>query len=202
MKHALLKETMMFRRATTRVLLLRCAMYFITFVGRVNVSTAASQFGAELHLSHTEIGFVFSAFAYPYLVFQIIGGWGGDRFRPRRTLGGCAVIWAGATVMTGLAGGFVSLIIARLLLGLGEGATFPTATRAMSNWMPADKRGFAQGTTHAASRIGNALARTLIVWLMIASSWRVAFIVTAVISFLWALVWIFYFRDNPRDHKS
>lgn len=192
----------MFRRATTRVLLLLCAMYFITYVDRVNVSTAASQFGAELHLSHTEIGFVFSAFAYPYLVFQIIGGWVGDRFGPRRTLTVCAVIWAAATVMTGLAGGFVSLIIARLLLGLGEGATFPTATRAMSNWMPADKRGFAQGTTHAASRIGNAVAPPLIVWLMIATSWRGAFIVTGVISFLWAIVWIFYFRDNPREHKS
>jgi MFS family permease len=192
----------MFRRATTRVLLLLCAMYFITYIDRVNVSTAASQFGAELHLSHVQIGFVFSAFAYPYLVFQIIGGWVGDRFGPRRTLAVCAVIWAAATIMTGLAGGFVSLIIARLLLGLGEGATFPTATRAMSNWMPADKRGFAQGTTHAASRIGNAVAPPLIVWLMIATSWRGAFIVTGVISFLWAIVWIFYFRDNPRDHKS
>jgi MFS family permease len=191
----------MFRRATTRVLLLLCAMYFITYVDRVNVSTAAAQFGAELHLSHTEVGFVFSAFAYPYLVFQIIGGWVGDRFGPRRTLAVCAIIWAGATIMTGLAGGFVSLIVARLLLGLGEGATFPTATRAMSNWMPAEKRGFAQGTTHAASRIGNAVAPPLIVWLMIATSWRGAFIVTGVFSFLWAVVWIFYFRDNPRDHR-
>ena len=85
----------MFRRATTRVLLLLCAMYFITYVDRVNVSTAASQFGAELHLSHTQIGFVFSAFAYPYLVFQIIRRMGGGPLRAasharclRRDLGG------------------------------------------------------------------------------------------------------------------
>ncbi|HWX12550.1 MAG TPA: MFS transporter [Trinickia sp.] len=191
---------MMFRRATIRVLLLLCVMYFITYVDRVNVSTAASAFGTELHLSHTQIGLVFSAFAYPYLVFQIIGGWLGDRFGPRRTLTLCAIIWAGATVLTGLAGGFVSMMIARLLLGLGEGATFPTATRAMSNWMPPEKRGLAQGTTHAASRIGNAVAPPLIVWLMLATSWRGAFFVTGVISFIWALVWIWYFRDNPRDH--
>ena len=190
----------MFRRATMRVLLLLCVMYFITYVDRVNVSTAASAFGAELHLSHTQIGFVFSAFAYPYLVFQIIGGWFGDRFGPRRTLAICGVIWAGATVLTGLSGGFVSLLVARLLLGLGEGATFPTATRAMSNWMPPEKRGFAQGTTHAASRIGNAVAPPLIVWLMVATSWRGAFIITGIVSFLWAMVWIWYFRDNPRDH--
>lgn len=192
----------MFRRATTRVLLLLCAMYFITYVDRVNVSTAASAFASELHLSHTEIGFVFSAFAYPYLVFQIIGGWVGDRFGPHRTLAVCAVIWAGATVMTGLSGGFVSLIVARLLLGLGEGATFPTATRAMSNWVPADQRGFAQGTTHAASRIGNAVAPPLIVWLMVATSWRGAFIITGIVSFLWAVAWIWYFRDNPREHRG
>jgi MFS family permease len=191
---------MMFRRATTRVLLLLCAMYFITYVDRVNVSTAASAFASELHLSHTEIGFVFSAFAYPYLVFQIIGGWVGDRFGPHRTLAVCAVIWAGATVMTGMAGGFGSLIVARLLLGLGEGATFPTATRAMSNWVPADQRGFAQGTTHAASRIGNAVAPPLIVWLMVATGWRGAFIITGIVSFLWAVAWIWYFRDNPREH--
>jgi sugar phosphate permease len=194
------RKTPRFSRATTRVLFLLCVMYFITYIDRVNVSTAASQFGAELRLSHTEIGFVFSAFAYPYLVFQIIGGWVGDRFGPRRTLAVCGVIWAGATVMTGLAGGFASLILARLLLGLGEGATFPTATRAMSNWMPADKRGMAQGTTHAASRIGNAVAPPLIVWLMLATSWRGAFVITGIISFMWAIVWIWYFRDNPREH--
>src|SRR6202051_5264250 len=111
MKHALIKETMMFRRATTRVLLLLSAMYFITYVDRVNVSTAASAFGAELHLSHTQIGIVFSAFAYPYLVFQIIGGWLGDRFGPRRTLTVCAIIWAAGTVFTGFAGGCAPVLV-------------------------------------------------------------------------------------------
>src|SRR3984893_4668530 len=119
----------MFRRATTRVLLLICAMYFITYVDRVNVSTAASQFGPELGLSKTQIGFVFSAFAYPYLIFQIIGGWVGDRFGPRRTLAICGIIWAAATVLTGLSGGLISMVLARIMLGVGEGATFPTATR-------------------------------------------------------------------------
>ncbi|MGN6317106.1 MFS transporter [Trinickia sp.] len=190
----------MFRRATMRVLLLLCVMYLITYVDRVNVSTAASAFGAELHLTHTQIGFVFSAFAYPYLIIQVAGGWVGDRFGPRRTLAICGIVWAGATILTGLATGFASMIAARLLLGLGEGATFPTATRAMSNWLPASQRGFAQGITHAASRIGNAVAPPLIVSLMVATSWRGAFIVTGVVSLAWALVWGWYFRDDPRDH--
>ena len=62
-------------RATNHVLLLLCAMYLITYIDRVNVSTAAEAFGLEFGLSKTQLGFVFSAFAYPYLVFQIIGGW-------------------------------------------------------------------------------------------------------------------------------
>src|SRR6201996_4409180 len=100
-------------------------MYFVTYLDRVNVSTAAAGFAKEFNLSKTEIGLVFSAFAYPYLIFQIIGGWISDRFGARRTLIGCGIIWASATVLTGMAGGLVSLLLARTLLGFGEGATFP-----------------------------------------------------------------------------
>jgi len=193
---------MLISRATTRVLALLCLMYFITYVDRVNVSTAASVFGKEFDLSNTQIGFVFSAFAYPYLIFQIIGGWVGDRFGPRRTLTICSFIWAGATVLTGLAGGFISMIIARVLLGLGEGATFPTATRAMSNWTNLQKRGFAQGITHAFARVGNAVTPPLVAALMIAFTWRGSFILLGLVSFLWAVAWMWYFRDNPRDHPK
>jgi len=70
-------------RATSVVLLMLCLMYFITYLDRVNVSTAAAGFGAEFNLSKTQIGLVFSAFAYPYLIFQIIGGWVSDKFGAR-----------------------------------------------------------------------------------------------------------------------
>jgi len=145
-------------RATSIVLVLLCIMYFITYLDRVNVSTAAAGFGKEFNLSHTQIGLVFSAFAYPYLIFQVIGGWVSDRFGSKRTLIFCGVLWAAATILTGFAGGLFSLLAARVLLGLGEGATFPAATAAMSRWVTKEKRGFAQGITHAASRIGNAVA--------------------------------------------
>jgi MFS family permease len=189
-------------RSTARVLGLLCLMYFITYVDRVNVSTAAIVFGKEFALSNTQVGFVFSAFAYPYLIFQIIGGRIGDRFGARRTLTICSFIWAGATVLSGLAAGFVSMVIARILLGLGEGATFPTATRAMSNWTSPGKRGFAQGITHAFARIGNAVTPPLVTWLMLAFTWRGSFIILGLVSFLWALVWLWYFRDDPRDHRA
>ncbi len=192
----------MFQRTTTRVLFLLCMMYFITYVDRVNVSTAADGFGKEFGLSKTEIGFVFSAFAYPYLLFQVIGGWVGDRFGPRRTLAVCSIIWAAATILSGFATGLASMVVARILLGLGEGATFPTATRAMSNWTVEGKRGFAQGITHAAARVGNAATPIMVTWMMVNISWRGSFIVLGIVSFIWVAVWWWYFRDNPRDHPK
>ncbi len=186
--------------ATRMVLFMLCAMYMITYIDRVNISTAAGVFKEELHLSNTQYGTIFSAFAYTYAVFQIIGGWLGDRFGPRLTLGVCGFIWATATLATGLAGGFWSLFLARLLLGFGEGATFPTATRAMSNWTRAGGRGFAQGITHSFARFGNAVTPPLIALLIALFSWRAAFFITGVISLAWVAAWVWYFRDNPRDH--
>jgi MFS family permease len=187
--------------ATGNVLWLLCLMYAITYIDRVNVSTAARSFKAELGLNNTEVGLVFSAFAYPYLIFQVIGGYIGDKFGARRVLTLCALIWAGATLATGFVGSLATMLVARFFLGLGEGATFPTATRAMSTWTPKEDRGFAQGITHAAARLGNALTPPLVTWLLIAYTWRGSFWVLGGISLIWALVWCFYFRDNPADHR-
>jgi MFS family permease len=85
-----------------------------------------------------ELGLIFSAFAYPYALFQVFGGWLGDKWGARLTLFLCGTIWAAATILTGLAGGLASLFAIRFMLGFGEGATFPTATRAMQNWVARD----------------------------------------------------------------
>ena len=187
-------------RATSIVLVLLCIMYFITYLDRVNVSTAAAGFGKEFNLSHTQIGLVFSAFAYPYLIFQVIGGWVSDRFGSKRTLIFCGVLWAAATILTGFAGGLYSLLAARLLLGLGEGATFPAATAALSRWVAKEKRGFAQGITHAASRIGNAVAPSAIVLVMAHYGWRQSFYICGVISLIWVTLWWLTFTELPSDH--
>ncbi|HIC7210632.1 MFS transporter [Burkholderia stabilis] len=187
-------------RATGIVLVMLCVMYFITYLDRVNVSTAAAGFGKEFGLNKTEIGLVFSAFAYPYLVFQIIGGWVSDRFGARRTLLACGLLWAVATLLTGMAGGLASLLAARLLLGLGEGATFPAATSAMSRWVPREKRGFAQGITHAFSRVGNAVAPAAVVAVMAVYGWRESFYICGVISIVWVVIWALVYTEHPKDH--
>ena len=188
--------------ASSNVLVLLCAMYFITYVDRVNVSSAAAAFKSELGFSNTQLGLVFSAFAYPYLICQVIGGWFGDRFGARRTLIVCGLTWAVATMLTGLVGGLWTMMAARVLLGLGEGATFPTATRAMSTWLPGGKSGWAQGITHAAARLGNAITPPMVAWLIIAISWRGSFFIMGLVSLVWVLAWAWYYKDDPSEHPA
>jgi MFS family permease len=189
-------------RPTRIVLGLLCVMYFITYVDRVNIATAGSEIKRELALSNTQLGFVFSAFAYPYLLFQVFGGWIGDRFGPRWTLFTCGLIWAAATILTGFAGSLTLLVLVRVMLGVGEGATFPCATRAMQSWTPPEKRGFAQGITHAFSRFGNALTPPIVAWLIALVTWRGSFVVLGCCSVLWLMVWVWYFRDVPAEHRA
>src|SRR5271169_4771817 len=186
--------------ASNTVLTIICLMYLILYVDRVNISTAAPLIKADLKLSNTELGLAFSAFAYPYALFQLIGGYFGDKFGARLTLFVSGLIVCAATAATGAIGGLASLFAARLTLGIGEGATFPTATRAMAVWIPERRWGFAQGITHSFARLGNALTPPLIAVLVTLVSWRGSFVVLAAVSLVWVLVWVWFFRDDPAAH--
>jgi len=187
-------------KPTAVVLGLLCVMYLITYVDRVNVRDGRERHppraAPDEHAAWPRV----SAFAYPYLLFQVFGGWVGDRFGPRRTLFWCGVIWAAATIMTGLAASLVTLFLVRVLLGVGEGATFPVATRAMQSWTPPGRRGFAQGITHAFARLGNAVTPPIVAALIALVTWRGSFVVLGACSLVWVVVWVLYFRDNPADH--
>src|SRR5258708_30945697 len=187
-------------KPTVVVLGLLCVMSLITYVDRVNISTAADAIKRELQLSNTQLGFLQSAFGYPYLIFQIFGGWIGDRFGPRRTLFLCGVIWAAATILTGFSGGLITLFVCRLLVGVGEGATFPVATRAMQNWTPLGRRGFAHGITHAFARLGNAPTPPIVAWLIAVVAWRGSFITLGGVSLVCVALLYPYFLANPADH--
>jgi MFS family permease len=184
------------------VIILLCVMYFLTYVDRVNLSTAASTIGKEFSLSKSQLGLLLSSFGWTYALFQVFGGWVGDRMGPRKTLVICGAIWAAATAITGLAVGLGSLMLFRLVVGFGEGATFPTATRAMQNWIAPGRRGFAQGITHAFSRLGNFVTPPIVAALIIWWSWRGAFLVLGLASFVWVIVWWIYYRDDPREHPG
>jgi MFS family permease len=183
--------------ASNRILLLLSLMYMILYVDRVNISTAAPLIKANLGLSNTQLGLAFSAFAYPYALFQLIGGYFGDRFGARRTLCISGMIVCISTAATGIVNGLLSLVVARVALGIGEGATFPTATRAMATWTPERNWGFAQGITHSFARIGNSVTPPLIALLVQFVSWRGSFVVLALASLVWVVLWTWSFRDVP-----
>src|ERR1051326_3787025 len=184
------------------VLALLCLMYLILYVDRVNIATAAPLIQKELGLSNTQLGLAFSAFAYPYALFQLVGGWLGNRFGARRTLCVSILIVCAATALTGAVGGLLSLFAARIALGFGEGAALPTATHAMTSWTPVKNWGFAQGITHSFARLGNfvtpAIVATLIVW----ASWRASFFILAAMSLVWMAVWFVYSRDGRAEHSG
>src|SRR5229473_2198774 len=173
-------------RATTVVLGLLCVMYLITYVDRVNIATAAPEIRRELGLTNTKLGLVLSAFGYPYLLFQVFGGWVGDRFGPRLTLFVCGVIWASATILTGAASSLTMLFL----------------VRAMQSWTPPARRGFAQGITHAFARFGNAITPPIVAWLIALVTWRGSFVVLGCCSLVWVIVWVWYYRDLPADHPG
>jgi len=168
--------------APTKVLALLCAMYFVNYIVRVNVSTAAAVFQPELHLSNTEVGLIFSAFAYPYLLFQITGGWVADKFGARKALTVFAILWSSATVLMGLTSSLAGMLVGRVLLGIGVSA-LPVATRAFA-------------------RLGNTVTPPLVAYLILLTSWRGSFVIVGIASFLWAVVWVMYFRDEPAEHRD
>jgi ACS family D-galactonate transporter-like MFS transporter len=176
-------------------------MYFIAYVDRVNVSVAAPLARRDLGLSPIQLGFVFSAFAYPYAAMQVLGGWLSDRFGPRRVLAALSVIWATGTILTGASVGLHTLIAVRVLVGIGEGGAFPAATRALACWMPARERGLSQGVTHSAARLGGAVAPPVVLAIAVAYGWRQSFVILGLASLVWTVLWLFSFRDRPELHR-
>jgi MFS family permease len=146
------------------------------------------------------IGWIFAAFRWGYALFQIPGGWMGDRIGGRRALTLVVIWWSLFTSLTAFAWSAVSLGVCRFLFGMGEAGAFPIATRSLSSWLLPTERGFAQGLTHSASRIGAALTPPLVVLLMLRFGWRAPFFLFGLIGLTWAAVWYWYYRDTPVQH--
>ena len=184
------------------ILFLICLMYLITYLDRVNISTAAPVISKEFGFDKITMGFIFSAFAWAYAAFQVPGGWLGDRFGARSVLTIIVTYWSIMTAAPAAATGAVSFIVVRFLFGVGEGGAFPVATRAMQLWYPPQERGFVQGITHSASRLGAAIAPPIVVTIMTAFGWQWVFYVCGVVGIVWAAWWWFAYRDLPEEHAS
>ena len=182
------------------ILLLISLMYLITYLDRVNISTAAPVISKEFGFDKITMGAIFSAFVWAYALFQVPGGWLGDRLGPRRILTAIVTYWSVMTAATAMAGSAVSFIVVRFLFGIGEAGAFPVATRAMQLWYPREERGFVQGITHSASRAGAAIAPPIVVAIMSTLGWQWVFYICGVVGLVWAAWWYFSYRDLPEDH--
>jgi MFS transporter, ACS family, glucarate transporter len=184
------------------VLALTVIAYMITYMDRVVISTAASDMRKELGISLVAIGTSLSMFRLSYALFQIPGGWLGDTIGPRKALTLIVSWWSIFTSLTALAWSSASLMVIRFIFGMGEAGAFPIATRSLSRWILPKERGFAQGVTHAGSRVGGVIAAPMVVFLIKHYGWRVSFYVFGAIGVLWALAWFVYYRDSPEQHSG
>jgi sugar phosphate permease len=182
------------------VLLLISVMYLITYLDRVNISTAAPQISKEFGFDKVTMGIIFSAFVWAYALFQVPGGWLSDRFGARKVLTGVVAYWSIMTAATAAAFGSGSFIAIRFLFGIGEAGAFPGATRAMQLWYPRRERGLVQGVTHSASRLGAAIAPPIVVLLMTTLGWRSVFYICGAVGLLWSLWWSLSYRNLPEEH--
>src|ERR1700719_2155698 len=182
------------------ILFLISVMYLITYLDRVNISTAAPQISKEFVFDNVTMGYIFAAFVWAYALFQVPGGWLSDRFGARSVLGTIVAYWSIMTAATGLAFSSTSFIVLRFLFGIGEAGAFPCATRAMQLWYPWSERGFVQGITHSASRAGAAIAPPIVLLIMINLGWRAVFYICGAIGIVWSLLWYLAYRNFPEEH--
>jgi sugar phosphate permease len=182
------------------ILLLISLMYLITYLDRVNISTVAPVISKEFNFDKVTMGFIFSAFVWSYALFQVPGGWLGDRFGPRRVLAVIVSYWSVMTALTSAAVGATSFFVVRFLFGVGEAGAFPVATRAMQLWYPRRERGLVQGVTHSASRLGAAITPPIVLAIMLNFGWRWVFYICGMVGILWAVVWYLTYRNMPEEH--
>ncbi len=178
----------------------------VAYLDRVNISIAGSSIAAEYHLSHVQLGWIFSAFLVGYALFQTPGGWLADRLGPRRVLT-AGVLWWGiftaltAVVSTKLAFAVLFFAAVRFLLGAGEAIIYPASNQFVSRWIPSAERGIANGLIFAGVGVGAGVTPILITHIMVRYGWRWSFWMSAIIGLIAGTVWYFVARDTPEEHS-
>ncbi len=184
------------------VIFLAVTLAIITYIDRVCISQAAPFITRDLGLTKDQMGWVFSAFTLTYALFEIPGGWLGDRFGARKVLMRIVIWWSFFTAATGWVWNLTSLLVTRALFGAGEAGCFPNLTKAFTTWLPKHERVRAQGIMWLSARWGGAFTPLLVAFILNFLSWRRAFEIFGVIGVIWAIFFFRWYRDNPREHPS
>lgn len=209
-----LAQTSTVRRPTrVRWAIMACVtlITILTYLDRLNLGIAGKYIQDELSLSTHTMGWVFSAFLLGYSLFQIPGGWAGDRYGPKNILTGAILLWSLFTALTGLAPDLVlsrwvgvagSLMVVRFLVGVGEAANSPNNNKIIANWIGSDHRGFGSSFIVMGIGIGGALTPPLIAWIMQRWGWRSSFYFSGLLGVFVMLIWNWYVTDTPEEHPK
>ena len=174
---------------TRALVMLLGAAVFLNYVDRGAIAIAAPKMKGELGLSATAFGTAVSAFFWIYAPVQFFVGWLCDRFSVYRMLALGVAIWAASTLLMGFVGGFLSLLVLRVMLGVGESIIFPGSSKVIARHIPPDQRGMANAWCAVGLSLGPA-AGTLAGGLILASyGWRAIFIAFGLVTLLWLLPW-------------
>ena len=173
----------------------------INYIDRQTLSVLASEITSELGISDIEYSQIVQAFLVCYAGMYMVWGRIIDRWGTRVALAISMVWWSLANAGHALSRGFVGLGVFRALLGLGESGNFLAAEKAISEWFPPKERGFANGLVNAAASTGAILAPPLIVLIFTQWGWRVAFVVTGALGFVWLVFWLRWYWIPARHPR-
>ncbi len=131
---------------TRALVIMLGAAVFLNYVDRGAIAVAAPLMKGELGLSATEFGTAVSAFFWIYAPVQLVVGWLCDRFSVYRLMAWGVIVWAASTLLMGFVGGFVSLLVLRVILGVGESVVFPASGKIIARHVPPEGRGLANAS--------------------------------------------------------
>ncbi len=171
----------------------------LNYVDRQVLSIVAPVLTKELDISQIEYSNIVQAFLLAYTFMYIGSGILVDRWGTRVSLAVFIVWWSIANMLHGLARNAVQLGFFRFLLGVGEPGNFMTAVRVTSEWFPPKEKALVLGFVNAAAAVGAIIAAPLVAWITLAHGWRVAFVATGALGFVWLIAWLIFYR-LPAKH--
>jgi ACS family hexuronate transporter-like MFS transporter len=192
----------MFTKGRTIVLVLLFLAGVVNYLDRSALSIAAPFITEDLHLSPTQMGIVFSSFSVGYAIFNFIGGMASDKYGAKLTLFVAMVVWSLFSGSIALAFSLTSLIVIRVLFGMGEGPLSATINKMVNNWFPSDKRASAIGLANSGTPLGGAISGPIVGIIALNYGWKISFILIMVIGLLWAAGWWIFIKDKPAGESK
>ena len=167
---------------------------FINYVHRINLSVAAPAIARDFSWDAGKMGLLFSSYQWTYIFFLLLWGWMTDRMGARLVNGLSVTIWSIAGMLTGVATSFGGMLTTRLALGAGEAASFPTSGKVVRQWFPPSERGLATAIFNTGTFAGPAVSAPLVALLLLKVGWRLSFMLTGSVGFIWVVLWLKFFR--------